>query len=245
MVAKTRHASRPSRLKYLVLALQALGLYCYRKPTSDTVEISLPLLLWAIFVRTFEIIQTVTDVSRTHLSYTGNVGAVAEAFSDAVSTAIAMLGQSMLLIKNPILNQIILECEEEDSHSMTKQEQVGCSATIFSTDRITALLFYCSFVVVVYLQFSFINVLPDHMKLEMILFMVHGNAVVVGIMVTAALFREVLRIASRKLDADLLLDERVLQGGAEGLAQCLQMLERTLRKVSIILVSLLLCSFSN
>lgn len=219
------------------------------KPTSataaDAMEISLPLLLWAIFVKIFQITQTVSDYFRTETRYTGSVGALTANLNVVISTTTSLLGQTVLLINGPILNQILLECEEEAS--LNRPKDVDRSVTIFSMERIMSLLFYCSFTVGLIAPFFSLALIPDTYKAEIVVFFVHCTTITAGMMLTATLFREVLVIASRKLNVDFLLDENILRGGVAELDRGLDALERTIHKVSTTvttLLLLLLCSFS-
>lgn len=216
--------------------MQSLGLYTFKRSastaTADAV-ISIPLLLWALFVIMFQITQVGAYLHQMSSfldlnTIVGSVTLLTEILSSFSALSVSILGQLALLISGPTLNQILSECEEETSLSMMRE--ANDSVPFLSIERITTLLLYCLHARVIFVQFSLARQVPQQFVLETATYMVSTVIIMAGLTVMVMLFRELLTIASRKLNNGLPLDEDIL-GGAAKLKCRLHALEGTIRKV--------------
>lgn len=234
MVAKARHANRHSTLQYLVWGLQCVGLYCFKRPTTassaNSVEISLPLLLWAVFMKTFQITQILCEYFRPEGRSLHNVDSVTRTLNIMISSGTSLLGQSLLLLNGSMLNQILLECEEEDWLSRLNRNNE--SASFFSIEKFMTLLFHFSLALGALVPFFLPALMGGVLRADNALLFLHCATIIIGIFLIATLFREVLIIASRKLNVDILLDQICLQDSVIGLDRLLDDLERKIRQVS-------------
>lgn len=143
MAGKPRHSRRPSTLMYNVWALRCLGLYCFKKPTqaaaADTVEICLPLLLWAVFVKTTQILFVIFAILCFEEYEKYDIGSLTTHLNIMAATVSPFLTQCSLVINGKILCQILLECEEDTL--LSEREVVIRSVTVFSMEGIMTLLF--------------------------------------------------------------------------------------------------------
>lgn len=232
MVVKSRGSRLPSTLKCLVWVLRCLGLYCFRKPTAaataDTVEISLPLLLWAVFVKilqmSFLILGRFFNVNYAN----EEVGFVTTRLNIMIAAISPLLAQSSLLINGKILCQILVICEED---ALPAHRKVSCSATTFSLEGIVTLSFYCSYAVGM-LGLLFGTFFDEDKITSAALGCLFVHLIGTLLLITM-LFREVLTIASSQLSADFVLDGSfLLESGVAEPDPRLDTLERKIRKVS-------------
>lgn len=236
---------RPSTLRGLVWVLRFLGLYCFKKSPSsasaDATEISLPFLLWAIFVKLIQLSQSIVYFVILRRFPLADVASMLSFLSAVIGSWFIFVTQILLLINGPILTEILLKCEEEPCHS--RHKSVTSSSTIFSTELIVNLMFYCSCAVGLAFPFAFLLEVPVAFIMESI-FSVFYTVYNFGSMVSVVLlFRQVLTIASQKLDFENNLDD-----DDAGLGRRLNVLEKTIRKVRTEMTTflpVLLCSLST
>lgn len=214
----------PSKLKFLVWAFQCLGLLCYKRSSSPTAadgaEISVPLLLWVIFVKMFQMSQILSYASFKDVVEKDNVGTLTTNMSVIISISSIIIGHTSLIIKGPILCHILSEFEKDACVRKDKQD------AIISLKNIMNAVFYCSHAAGILI--TLVTLRPDT-DIRTVIFFVHCSAVVAGMMLTAMLFREVLAIASSKLSVD---SPDGCCRSMDGLNRRLNSLERTVRQVS-------------
>lgn len=225
---------RPSTLRVLVWVMRFLGLYCFKTSPSSAsakaTEISLPFLLWAIFVKAVQISNSIGYVSVMEKYYLVDVGALVTFLIFITSSLICLVTQILLLINGPILVGILRECEEEPYFS--RQKSVTSSCTIFSTERTVSVLYYCSCAAGFVVPFIFLPWESAALNIEIVLFFIYTTSIFAGMVLLVLLFREVLTIASQKLNFENNLNESVLEGDDAGLGRRLNVLEKTMHKVS-------------
>lgn len=233
MAAKTCTSSQFLSIKGLVWAHRCLGMYCLKKTSpaaaTDTMELSLPLLLWTIFLKATQISITLFLGIFFEEYETWDVGSLSAHLNIIMATVFQLLEQISILCNGRILYQILLECEED---ARPKESEVVCgSVTVFSMERIMTVLFYCSYVVLFFLSMCRAWLVGEKNG-EYVIMFVFFPIGVGSMMLTAMLFREVLTIAAKKLSVDFPLDSSFLEGGLAGDDPRLDALEKRIRKVS-------------
>lgn len=191
-------------------------------------EISLPLLLWAVFVKTLQILFLLNVRYFVNGNETWDVGTVMTRLNMMAATLFPILAQVSLLFNGRVLCQILLECEEDTYPK--ERKMISCSVTVFSVEGIMTFLFYCSYAVALSLPILKSWLVYKDFEdafLSIILFTIVG-----GTMLIALLFREVLTVAARQLSVESLIDSSFLRGSLTGLDSRLDTLEKMIRKVS-------------
>lgn len=223
----------PSTLKCLVWALQCLGLLCFKRSPSpavpDSAEISVPLLLWAIFVKTYQITYIIFIPTNAREYGVSNVGQLTRQVLFMISCISLVVGQISLIINGPILNHILSECEIDIC-----LKEVRWPLRRFSFERIMTPLFYCSNLAVLFFTLlPYLYIRPGSDLYQNIAFCLFLCPNLASIMLIVILFRELLTIASSKLSVNFLrLDECSCGTDAAGLEPHLYSLERKIHKVS-------------
>lgn len=232
MEAKPCDPHRQATLKFLIWAFRCLGLLCFKASpsASSSAEISLPALLYTLFLKTFNILITIpVTVHVLGALSVLDVGTLTRNLTFAISTAFHLIGEVTLISKGQLLCQIISECNE--TAAPKKAKRGNSSWQVFSVEIITTLLFYCSYVVSVSSNIYSMWSDAEISRVERVVIIARSILYKLSVMLTAVLFRELLSIASERLYVDSSLGESLLQSGdAES---NLDALSRTIHKVSV------------
>lgn len=215
----------------LVCAFQCLGLFCFKKSSSVSfaAEISFPSFLWTLFLKTFNIALTIPIISQV-LRYPKvvNIGKLARILASMATMVFHLFAEITIIIKGPVLCHIISECEE--IKSKRKENMSRLSRRVFAMERMTTLLFYCSYTVSISLTlYAFwLNVGVSRLDICFILIKTILNKL--RGMLTIIMFRKILTTVSERLSVDPSLDESLQRGSDAG--PYLAALGREILKVS-------------
>lgn len=226
-MAERVHDRLPSRLTCLIWAFQSLGLLCFKKPfslgASGRAELSLPLLLWTVFVKMFQITLTVSMILRNTFNL-HDVGWLTSYMSIVISAASLIVGQIALIINGPILRQILSECEED------ARPRVDSGGAFMK--NLVSVFFFCSNTTMVIMLVSTFH--TDSDGANIITYHVHAGITIIGMMVTVMMFREVVMSATKKLNVDFLTVDGS-SSDSETIDPRLNMLEGIIQEVSSVL----------
>lgn len=231
MAAKPGHARLPSTLKGVVWTLRVLGLFCFKMSSSASeVELSLPLLLWTLFWKTFHVFQTISFVSwLLYFFKMGDVGSLSRNLSTVVSLVYSLTIEMVLIIKGPALCRLLSECEETGDQ---REKRISRSVTAFSLEAVMTLLYYCSYAVLASASVYYMWSYQVAFLIERLCTILRIISNYIGLMLIPILFREVLAVTCTELSVDFLLDENFLRGDVVGPNRRLDSLERTIHRVS-------------
>lgn len=213
----TPHGSLPLKLKCLVRACQFLGIWCFRISSSPTkVVANVPLLLWVIFMMTFQVngvVYSSITLIEVHLGFSIGI------LLFVISSIFLLVGQISFVAHCSTLCQILSACDA-DAWPKVKESLV---------EKIMTLAFYCSYMLLVPLTCIYKQDGSVNQLLSAVFLCLTMSSTMVIIMI----FREMLNIAASKVSLDsLCLNEHHLQAGAAEWGPLLYSIERKILEVS-------------